>query len=289
MLSSESTPNRYYVYAIYDSNDRPRYVGKGCRNRLEGNIRKSHNSRLAKIIAESGSGLASRKLIQEISESEAFELEKFLIAEIGRMPKGPLVNMTDGGDGVSGYKLTPAQLAAMSAARKGKPVSANARKVISEKLKGRSFSLAHRMAISAAKKGKSNGPLTESHRAAIGLAHIGRKRVGTALEALRNAAARMTDEARALKGRRISVALTGRSLSESHRASISCVQKGRVRSAEFRAKVKAGVLAFHNNGERDARIMKMRRAGMTARKIAIEVGMTEAAIWSVLHRRSHPI
>jgi hypothetical protein len=40
---------------------------------------------------------------RDLPEDEAHELERFLIAEIGRQTKGgPLVNATDGGEGVSG-------------------------------------------------------------------------------------------------------------------------------------------------------------------------------------------
>lgn len=60
--------------------------------------------------------------MSDLSEEDAFDLEKFLIQEIGRknINKGPLVNLTDGGDGVSGYRFTEVQIQKMSEAQKGK-------------------------------------------------------------------------------------------------------------------------------------------------------------------------
>lgn len=48
---------------------------------------------------------------ENLCEEEAFELEILLISEYGRRcsKKGFLCNLTDGGDGASGYKFTPEQ------------------------------------------------------------------------------------------------------------------------------------------------------------------------------------
>ena len=77
--------NKFYVYVHYrlDTN-KPFYVGKGFGNRAD------------------------------ISEDQAFELETFLIEFIGRkhLGLGPLVNMTDGGDGVGGYIWSEEQVEA---------------------------------------------------------------------------------------------------------------------------------------------------------------------------------
>jgi hypothetical protein len=43
----------------------------------------------------------------DLLETEAFEIEIALIAAIGREPNGPLVNLTAGGEGLSGNKRSP--------------------------------------------------------------------------------------------------------------------------------------------------------------------------------------
>jgi len=55
------------------------------------------------------------------SEAEAFEVEMFLISYYGRkdLGTGCLRNLTDGGDGASGYKHTPETSLKMTAAQKG--------------------------------------------------------------------------------------------------------------------------------------------------------------------------
>jgi len=150
-----------------------RYVGKGKGLRVENNSRKTHNPHVAKLIELAGGQIPYKKILEDISEEEAFELECFLIREIGRGAKGPLLNLTAGGDGVSGYIQTPEHLAKLSAVRRGRSLSPEARQLISEKLKGRTFSNEHKAAISSAKKGKSQGPLSEDHIAAIVKANTG--------------------------------------------------------------------------------------------------------------------
>jgi hypothetical protein len=288
-LSAAGGKREFYVYVLSRPDSRPCYVGKGKNRRMEGNIRKSHNPYLARIINLAGGSIPCRKVVENVTEDEAFELECFLIKEIGRIPHGPLVNGTNGGDGVVGHIRTAEQRARMSIARRGRVVPEEQRRRQSETMKGCTFSDEHKAAISAAKKGKSTGPLSALHIEAIASANRGKKRTGTALEAIRQAHANMSDEARALKSQRVSAALTGKPLTESHRATISRIQKGRVRSQEFKDKVGAGLRVFHNNTERDARIMQMTEQGLTAMQIGEQVGISEAAVWSAQHRARQQI
>lgn len=286
---ANSAKNVYYVYVLYRPDGTPCYAGKGKGHRARSNSRKSHNATVRRITQSSGlQSLPYKKILEDVTEAIAFEFECFLIQEVGRFDTGgPLVNLTAGGDGVSGHKRTPDQKAKMGDARRGKPsaITPEGRKLLSEAAKERGFTDEHKANISAAKKGKSNGPLSETHRAAIGSAHRGRKRVGKELEAIRNGFVNMSAEARQQKSLRITAALTGKKLTDEHRASISRVQKGRVRSPEFREKVRAGMLALHNNTERDARIMELTEGGLTAMQIGSQVGLSEAGVWSVQHRQ----
>lgn len=98
----------YYVYEHYKPNcDEPFYVGKGAdrrayslcaRNKWWHNIVNKH-------------GFEVRFVAENLSEMDAFWLENMCINGWGRasLKDGPLVNMTDGGDGMSGYKWPAAR------------------------------------------------------------------------------------------------------------------------------------------------------------------------------------
>lgn len=95
---------------------------------------------------------------------EACELEQFLIQEYGRkdLGTGILVNMTDGGEGMLGYKTSEETREKLSLARTGK-------KHTEETLKK----------LSLAKKGKPSNrkgiKMSEEHKAKIGKANKGEK------------------------------------------------------------------------------------------------------------------
>jgi hypothetical protein len=116
---------KYYVYAYLDSEveenisfddiiftHRPIYIGKGQSNRMftHLNDRKRYKyyfyNKLNKMILEENIPLIV-KLKEFGSEEEAIYLEIKLIKYLGRKKSGGLLyNMTDGGDGVSGYVYT---------------------------------------------------------------------------------------------------------------------------------------------------------------------------------------
>lgn len=94
----------FYVYVYFDKH--PVYVGKGQKTRCFDHF--NLNTRLGYLIRKrEQQGI---KLDLQIypceSEQKAFELEKFLINRIGRedQGRGPLFNLTDGGEGQSGLK-----------------------------------------------------------------------------------------------------------------------------------------------------------------------------------------
>jgi hypothetical protein len=100
----------YYVYVLFRPWDgSPCYVGKGRGNRWASHecLGLQHpNPHLANIFAKAqrlGLQMIKKKAHKNLSEQQAFDAEINLIASIGRGKLGPLVNMTDGGEGVSGY------------------------------------------------------------------------------------------------------------------------------------------------------------------------------------------
>jgi hypothetical protein len=103
--------NNYYVYMYFDK-DAPIYVGKGingrCNDHLTIAIKTKRNTRflnkIRKLLAEN-SPPTIKIIEQNLTEKEAFDLEKFLISQYGRLDLGlgSLLNLTNGGDGSSGH------------------------------------------------------------------------------------------------------------------------------------------------------------------------------------------
>lgn len=87
-----------YIHRRKDNNS-IFYVGMGTPKRVKS---KSHRNNHWKNIV-SKHGYYYEVVANELSQEDAYELEMFLIDELGRkdLEKGDLVNMTDGGDGCS--------------------------------------------------------------------------------------------------------------------------------------------------------------------------------------------
>ncbi len=79
------------------------------------------------------------KIISNISNEESCENEKYLIKVIGRrdLSKGPLCNLTDGGEGSSGHKKSEETKFKLSVLNKGKKLSKEHKEKISETSKNR--------------------------------------------------------------------------------------------------------------------------------------------------------
>ena len=103
----------FYVYRLDRPwNGVPCYIGKGRGSRAWSHAYLGvyhYNTHLARVFAKAGDTPLSVTIIAEgLTEDEAFALEIKLIAEIGRasLGAGPLCNQTDGGDGVSGRRVS---------------------------------------------------------------------------------------------------------------------------------------------------------------------------------------
>jgi hypothetical protein len=92
---------KFYAYVFRDKNNQPFYVGKGSGNRVTKNRgTKTHLGRkIAKMKREGNEH--SVEIITALDEEHAKFLEICLIQIFGRadLNKGPLLNLTDGGDG----------------------------------------------------------------------------------------------------------------------------------------------------------------------------------------------
>jgi group I intron endonuclease len=155
--------NKFYIYVYMDPNKsgsyyyegldfsflyEPFYIGKGHNNRDVIHLRDSRlnkktylSNKLNKLLIDGDSPIIFR-VYENLSESESFEKEKLLIEKIGKKYKkeGPLVNIVDGGQGVSGLIHTEESRKKMSLKGKehpnwGKKLKDSTKKKISEKLK----------------------------------------------------------------------------------------------------------------------------------------------------------
>jgi len=204
----------FYVYIDMKPDGEPFYVGKGNAKRVGERERNRWHAAICNKHPD-----WSRDRVFEGTEAECFAEEKRLIALYGRrdLGLGTLVNMTDGGEGLSNVSVeTRAKMSAskknmsaetrakmsssrvgkspsietrakLSAAQKGRLHSAEARAKISAGNKGRLVCAETRAKISAAKKGKSR---SAEHRAKLSAAttayHAARR---AAAQAIANASA----------------------------------------------------------------------------------------------------
>jgi hypothetical protein len=93
--------NKYYTYIHYKADTlEPFYIGKGKKNRHK--VKSDRNNYWNNVVAKHG--FVSEILSVFNDEKNALEHEKFLIATF-RSLGYKLVNLTDGGEGTSGFPL----------------------------------------------------------------------------------------------------------------------------------------------------------------------------------------
>lgn len=108
--------SQFYVYTHAKPNGSVFYVGKGTGRRawdLSPSRRKLWHKN---VIAKHGRENIQIKTFPTKDETEAFELEKFLIAELRSFGVN-ITNLTDGGEGVSGRRVTEKMRAALAKGR----------------------------------------------------------------------------------------------------------------------------------------------------------------------------
>jgi hypothetical protein len=91
----------FYTYAYLREDGTPYYVGKGCGKRFR--------VKSGRVISPPSDPSRILILKTDLSESEAFRHERYMIAVLGRkdLGTGILHNRTNGGDGTTGYKRSP--------------------------------------------------------------------------------------------------------------------------------------------------------------------------------------
>ena len=129
--------NKHYIYFHRRSDDGVIfYVGIGVGRRA---YRESNRSQFWKRIVEKHGGYTIEFPHDNISQEEAKQLEIHYISVYGRIDRGTgtLCNMTDGGDGRTGYKCTDETKEKMRKAATGVKFTEERKRKIGEKSKER--------------------------------------------------------------------------------------------------------------------------------------------------------
>jgi hypothetical protein len=111
--------NNFYVYHLIDPlTNLPFYVGKGKGNRMSHHMRDVNNGKMPhnnrhlfykiKKINRLSKKVICQKIFENLNECDAFQKEKEEILKFGRKinKTGILCNITEGGDGISGIKIS---------------------------------------------------------------------------------------------------------------------------------------------------------------------------------------
>lgn len=168
----------FYVYVLFRENGVPFYIGKGhgrrwlnheSEARCRGKLRRHY---IIRNMLDRGVEIPKLKLHEGLTETVAHEYEIALIAAIGRGDRGPLVNLSDGGEGNSGSRHSPEGRAQMSITRRGRKQPAGTGAKIAAAKKGipkpPEFMARLTAAAAAANRGRQQSP-EQIAKAAAGL------------------------------------------------------------------------------------------------------------------------
>ncbi len=170
--------NGGFKYGDYEFECETCYVGKGHGRRDRESLTHAYNeydikngkrdrkdSIIRKLKKELNLEPIISKIKENITDGFALELEKKVIKIIGRsdLGKGPLVNLTDGGEGPSGYIATEEHRRKNRESHKGRVFSEETIKRMSETHKGKKDSEETRKKKSEARKGEKNPMWGKTH------------------------------------------------------------------------------------------------------------------------------
>ena len=232
---------QFYVYTHAKPDGSIFYVGKGLKARVN-KIQRPHNSYHTNIVKKYGKENIIVRTMLCRSEQHALDLEVRMIAAL-RNGGVELVNLTDGGEGNSGWVVSQESRKRMSIAKKNMSPETRAKISMAKK----NPSLETRAKMSAAQKARP--PISEATRAKhrqritspdtrkkLSIAGKAKPPISEATRAKMSLAQK--DKVISLEQRtRLSLARKGRKLLPETRAKISMTQKGRIHSPEAIAKM----------------------------------------------------
>lgn len=164
--------NDFYVYEHWrPDKDTCFWVGKGRGRRAYSFKRSSRYNRVIAKLSRLGMCAEVRLVAESLSESEALRIEVERIA-FWRYFGPNLCNVTDGGEGVSGYRHTEETKNAMSRRMTGVALSKEAREKLSRTKIGvpqKKHTAEHNAKIGAAAKGRRDPPETRLAKKAAAL------------------------------------------------------------------------------------------------------------------------
>lgn len=143
----------FYTYIHCRPNGEPFYVGKGYRNRAY-DFNSNRNPHYKRTVLKYGKNSISVYIFECESEELALLDEIQQISQL-RKEGFNLVNVTDGGEGVSGLRHSDETKRKISESKKGVSITS----------KGRPLSTSHRVKLSMAKKGKPSPRKGKPHSA----------------------------------------------------------------------------------------------------------------------------
>jgi len=261
-MENINTDNRFYNYVLLDPRKpgdynygdlhfdfEPFYVGKGNGDRCKAHIRlygenKFKDNKIKKILSL-GLNLISLKIYENLSEKESFDNELNLINIIGRsnLKLGPLTNLTNGGEGVSGAVYSPEiklkKSLAVSLANRDRKWTDEAKLKVAESNKGRKHTDETRLKISKANKGKKRTDECNKKQSLsrigkkINISDDGRKRISETHKGNTHSLGKKASDATKLK---LSKAGKGRKHTDETKLKISKANKGKKRTDEFKQK-----------------------------------------------------
>jgi hypothetical protein len=224
--------NVFYVYEHWRlDTDTCFYVGKGKSGRAYSRNRNKHWKRIVQKLENTGSAFEVRIVASNLTQDEAFSLEKERIAFW--LPRATLANHTLGGEGWSGGQHSEEFKKKISQIHKGKIVSEETRSRLSKALLGNPKLSIARKAFRHSEESKQKmrenfkgRPKTEAHKQKLREANLGK---------------RMTDKMRSI----LIAANTGRSPTDATREKIRQSQKGKIITQEQRDKIKKSLLRWN--------------------------------------------
>lgn len=290
----------YYIYCYFHpETGEPCYIGKGRGGRWKAHLTSSKNPWLANIIQKANGNIPHVKLHIGLTNEKANEYEKALIEAIGRDPRGPLVNMTDGGEGTKGWvpsddtknkigELTRQRLADPEFRRQwvttniGRKASSETRAKQSLARRGRKLTPETVEKIASANRGRKRSPeIVEKCR----LANLGRKHSNEVREKMAaaqrgrkhspetrqkisqaNQDKRLSEHTK----QKIAIAHIGKTLSEFHKQKISIAGRGRSVSTETREKLRVSNINRQLSPEVLERIRIGREKGVENARLALK-------------------